>query len=87
MTSSRLSSADANASGSKYFPRQDNAACDPVAPVFISYCDSGDFFCDNGTASDAIAIHTGYVAKYGDAAAAYTIDKIGNCSGASAKLF
>lgn len=31
----------------QYFPRQDNAACLPVAGKMISYCDSGDLYCDN----------------------------------------
>lgn len=46
----------------------------------ISYCDSGDYFCDNGTSPDALAIHEGYVQEYGAEAAQYVIDQIGNCS-------
>lgn len=49
----------------------------------ISYCDSGDFFCDNGTAPDALAIHEGYVQEYGSQAAQYVVDQIGDCSVAS----
>ncbi|PSS05187.1 cutinase-domain-containing protein [Coniella lustricola] len=71
-----------NASNVSYFPRQDNGACKPVAPVFISYCDSGDLYCDDGTAADALSIHTGYVTKYGAQAGNYTVDKIGGCPGA-----
>lgn len=45
----------------------------------ISYCDSGDFYCDNGTSSDALAIHAGYVQKYGTTAAEYVISQIKGC--------
>lgn len=67
----------------QYFPRLDNAACAPVADLMISYCDSGDYFCDNGTSPNALAIHEGYVNEYGTDAAQYVIDKIGDCVAAS----
>ncbi|KAJ4422180.1 hypothetical protein N0V82_003149 [Gnomoniopsis sp. IMI 355080] len=70
-----------NASNVSYFPRLDNAACEPVAQQFISYCDSGDYFCDNGTSADALAIHEGYVQEYGSEAATYVIEHIDGCSG------
>lgn len=68
----------------QFFPRLDNAACAPVADLMISYCDSGDYFCDNGTSSNALAIHEGYVNEYKDQAAQYVIDKIGDCTAAAA---
>lgn len=47
----------------------------------ISYCDPGDYFCDNGTSADALAIHKGYVQKYGAQTVEYVVDKIGGCIG------
>lgn len=67
----------------QYFPRQDNAACAPVADIMISYCDNEDFYCDNGTAANSLLIHEGYVQEYGDQAAQYVIDQIGGCTAAS----
>ncbi|CAN8102024.1 unnamed protein product [Discula destructiva] len=66
-----------DAANVSFFPRQDNQACKPIAPQMISYCDSGDYFCDNGTSADALTIHEGYVEKYGTEAAKYVIGKIG----------
>lgn len=45
--------------------------------------DSQDFFCDNGTSPDALAIHEGYVLEYGSQAAQYVVDKIRDCSSSS----
>lgn len=50
-----------------------------MADKFISYCDSNDYFCDNGTTPDALTIHETYVQRYGEQAAEYAADKIG-CS-------
>lgn len=61
----------------QYFPRIDNAACLPVADNMISYCDSNDYFCDNGTTPDALTIHETYVQRYGTEAAEYAAGKIG----------
>ncbi|KAJ0118611.1 hypothetical protein J7T55_012863 [Diaporthe amygdali] len=69
-----------NASNVSFFPRLDNAACLPVAEKMISYCDSGDYFCDNGTSADALTIHESYVQVYGVDAAEYVVDKVQECS-------
>lgn len=52
-----------------------------MADKMISYCDAGDYFCDNGTSADALAIHLGYVQEYGAQAVEYIVDKIGGCDG------
>lgn len=54
----------------------DNVACLPVKDKIVSYCDSGDYFCDNGTSANALAIHEGYVAEYGAAAASFVAGKL-----------
>ncbi|KAK7735530.1 hypothetical protein SLS53_007443 [Cytospora paraplurivora] len=55
--------------------------CLPVADKLISYCDAEDYFCDNGTSADALAIHLGYVEEYGAQAVEYIVNKIGDCDG------
>lgn len=64
----------------QYFPRLDNKACFPAAEKMISFCDSGDYFCDNGTAANALEIHEGYVPEYGAKAVDYVVGKIDGCS-------
>ncbi|ROW00459.1 hypothetical protein VPNG_07926 [Cytospora leucostoma] len=76
-----------NASNKSFFPRLDNIACLPVADKMISYCDAEDYFCDNGTSADALAIHLGYVEEYGAQAVEYIVDKIGECDGAGSSAW
>lgn len=45
----------------------------------ISYCNSGDLYCDGGTGSNALAIHESYVDNYGAEAAAYVVSQIKGC--------
>lgn len=63
----------------QFFPRLDNTGCLPVADKMISYCDGGDFFCDNGTSSDALTIHESYAQKYGAQIVEYVVGKIEGC--------
>ncbi|KUI63425.1 Acetylxylan esterase 2 [Cytospora mali] len=68
-----------DASNESYFPRLNNEGCIPVAEKMISYCDAGDYFCDNGTSADALSIHEAYVWKYGVEVVAYVVAQIGSC--------
>ncbi|ROV98007.1 hypothetical protein VMCG_06955 [Cytospora schulzeri] len=68
-----------NASNGSFFPRLDTTSCLPVADKMISYCDAGDFFCDNGTSTDALLIHESYALRYGAQIVEYVVDKIGGC--------
>ncbi|CAN8103920.1 unnamed protein product [Discula destructiva] len=49
------------ANNTSFFPRQDNAACDPVADQLVSYCDYDDYYCDAGT---SVQVHASYVERY-----------------------
>ncbi|QSZ33587.1 hypothetical protein DSL72_005155 [Monilinia vaccinii-corymbosi] len=57
------------------FPRKNVANC-PAAKM-ISYCDTGDTFCDSGA---SVAVHMSYVTKYGTAAAKFITDKVSGSS-------
>ncbi|KAA8571915.1 hypothetical protein EYC84_001864 [Monilinia fructicola] len=57
------------------FPRKNSANC--PADKTVSYCDTGDTFCDSGMST---AVHLGYVTKYGTAAAKFITDKVSGSS-------
>lgn len=54
-------------------PRITNFLMNPYTSKIASWCDAGDPVCDGG--SD-YAVHTGYMNKYKDAAAAWSLTKL-----------
>ncbi|CAD6449436.1 dd70816e-6f43-4ec8-bd81-e9146605face [Sclerotinia trifoliorum] len=57
------------------FPRKNIASC--PAEKSISYCDTGDTFCDSGM---SVQVHLSYVTRYGTAAAKFITDKVSSQS-------
>lgn len=56
----------------QFFPRQNNAGCDPVAHRMVSYCNAGDFFCDSG---GNLTVHLEYVQTNGAEAVQFVVDR------------
>ena len=52
----------------KMFPRAKSYTCQPYVSRMISFCDSGDTFCDKGNST---AVHGSYLQKYSTQAAEF----------------
>lgn len=66
------------ATGTSYFPRNDSAACEPVADKMISYCDDNDEYCDSGS---SLYIHASYLTRYTSNAVDFVLGLLGDsCS-------
>ncbi|KAK3315546.1 cutinase [Apodospora peruviana] len=55
------------------FPRQNNAGCAAVQSKMVSYCDTGDRFCDRG---DDEGVHRQYIQIYGAEAVNFVVSKV-----------
>ncbi|KAJ0152673.1 Acetylxylan esterase 2 [Colletotrichum tanaceti] len=55
------------------FPRQNTAGCDAVAKKMVSYCNTGDPFCDKGR---SLQVHLRYVQSDGDKATQFVVSQV-----------
>ncbi|GJD03152.1 cutinase [Colletotrichum higginsianum] len=62
------------------FPRQNTAGCDAVASKMVSFCNTGDPFCDRGR---NVQVHLRYVQSDGDKATQFVVSQF-NGGGAQA---
>ncbi|POS68808.1 cutinase [Diaporthe helianthi] len=65
------------------FPRIDSSGCAPVASRMVSFCNSGDTFCDSGT---NLTVHLSYVQDNGTSAINFITQKVKEGSGSSNSL-
>lgn len=54
------------------FPREDTAGCEKYDDILISFCDTGDVYCDSG---DESGVHGSYFKTYKDDVVKYIVDK------------
>ncbi|PHH70021.1 hypothetical protein CDD82_7388 [Ophiocordyceps australis] len=57
------------------------SVCNQYSSRIVSYCDSGDVYCDSGNSN---AVHHGYLANYTDAAVDFILDRFHAASNSSA---
>ncbi|KAJ0122399.1 carbohydrate esterase family 5 protein [Diaporthe amygdali] len=62
------------------FPRNDSSGCAPVANKMVSFCNSGDTFCDSG---QNLTVHLSYVQDNGTSAVNFITQKVKGGSGSS----
>ncbi|KAI3397159.1 hypothetical protein diail_11133 [Diaporthe ilicicola] len=62
------------------FPRNDSSSCAPVANKMVSFCNSGDTFCDSG---NNLTVHLSYVQTNGTSAVNFITQKVKGGSGSS----
>ncbi|GKT42945.1 acetylxylan esterase 2 [Colletotrichum spaethianum] len=55
------------------FPRQNTAGCDAVASKMVSFCNTGDPYCDSGR---NLQVHLRYVQSDGDAATQFVMSQV-----------
>lgn len=56
------------------FPRDDVDACEDLGDRIVSYCDTGDVYCDNGEEKDR-DVHGEYIERYGDEVVDYIVKR------------
>ncbi|KAF4122300.1 acetylxylan esterase [Geosmithia morbida] len=62
------------------FPRDNTTTCEGLSDRLISFCDTGDVYCDAGNNRTT---HGSYIQVYGDEAADYIIDRYEKATGDS----
>ncbi|KAL1851392.1 hypothetical protein Daus18300_012573 [Diaporthe australafricana] len=62
------------------FPRVNSAGCAPLANKMVSFCNSGDTFCDSG---QNLTVHLSYVQDNGTSAVNFITQKVKGGSGSS----
>lgn len=59
------------------FSRRNISACEDLSDRLVSYCDTGDIFCDSG---NDVRIHGAYIDTYGDQVAKFVVDRYDNAT-------
>lgn len=57
------------------FPRDDNDACEEISDRIVSYCDTGDVYCDAGDGESDRDVHGAYIERYGDDVVDFIVER------------